>query len=360
MFKSEYHSFRYRGIDKIVCLYVLSTIVTYTLLWQTTNAFIYRLGGAYYILGTYFLFRFYITDISDVDRVVKCLLYLSVVISFFVFLERAFHQNYFLIFGGEQPYKNMIRDGEFRCYGPFSHPITLGSFGAFLLPLAFYMLWEKKAEMKLGIVSLISCLIIVLFSNSSGPILSALSSIFGLSMWAFRKHMRIIRWGILFSIIGLHIVMEGPVWAIINKIGVLTGSSHYHRFLLIDQCIKRLNEWWLIGVKSTEHWHLYVATFDVSNNYVRIGVDGGLFALVLFVVIIALCFRHIGWMLLLAQNNVKKQKMFWSLGVAMFSYCISFMGVSLWDQTIMIWYFIIAMIASLTYNDLRKLKEEGA
>lgn len=356
--RSEFHSIaKFNNIDIILCLYVLSIMVSYVLLWQTMDALVNRLGNAYYILGTYFLFRFYVIQKDDLERIIRCLVYLAIVIALFVVIERITQHNYFSIFGGVP--NIMMRDGKLRCAGPFSHPITLGSFGAFLLPITFYQLWREKGSKKLGLVGLISSVVIVLASNSSGPLFALLGSALGLFMWKFRKFMRIIQWGVLLSIIGLHLVMKGPVWALIQRVPFITGSSSYHRFLLVDEFIARFNEWWLIGIQSTKHWSEVVALWDVSNGYLRIAADGGIVPLVLFIIIIALCFRHIGRMIFLASDNVEDQKLFWVLGSAMFAYVVGFIDVSLWDQTIMVWYFVVAIIASITYSSFGKLREEG-
>jgi hypothetical protein len=348
--RSEYHSaIKMNIIDKTMIVYVFWTVLSYVIMWQTVGSLIYKLGGASYFLGTYFLVRFYIADLEDVERIIKALLYLSIVIAIVVVIERITQHNYFSFLGGVL-YSTIVREGKLRCFGPFSHPITLGSFGAFLLPLGFYLLWREKGSKKLGFASLISSVFIVYSSSSSGPIFSILASIFGLFMWRFRKHMRGIVWGTIICMIGLHFVMKAPVWALIGRVGVFSSSSYYHRFLLIDNFIKRFNEWWFIGVKDTAHWNEYIQTWDVSNNYVRVGVDGGLLAFVLFITIIVLSFRNIGKMVRLAEDSMNHQKLFWSLGVAMFSYVVSFLGVSLWDQTIIVWYFIIAVIASLQYE----------
>ncbi len=348
--RTEYHSvMKMNIIDKTMILYVFWTILSYVLMWQTFGSLIYKLGGASYFLGTYFLVRFYINDLDDVERMIRVFLYLSIFIAVFVAIERSTQSNYFSFLGGV-PYTTIVREGKLRCFGPFSHPITLGSFGAFLLPLAFYMLWKVKDSKILGLISLISSIVIVYSSSSSGPVFSLAASVIGLLIWNLRKHMRHIIWGIFLAIIGLEIVMKAHFWALINRIGIFSSSSHYHRFLLVDQVIARFNEWWLIGVKSTEHWNLDVNLWDVSNNYARIAVDGGLLALVLFIIIIVLCFRHVGKMRNLAHKNIEHQKLFWVLGVGMFSYVISFIGVSLWDQTIIIWYLIIAMVAGLQHK----------
>jgi len=357
--KSEYHSInKLTSIDKIFCFYILWTIMSYTILWQTMDAFINRLGVISYSFGTYFLVRFYVIDIDDIDRIIKYSLFLSIIIAVLVVIEMKTHLNYFSYLGGV-PYHTMVRDGKLRCVGPFSHAITLGSFGAFLFPLACYMMWKKNGSKILGMFSVLSSVIIVLSSNSSGPFLSLLATIVALFMWHFRKNMRIIQWGILLSLVGLHLIMKAPVWALIDRVGVFAGSNTYHRFLLIDQCINRFNEWWLIGTKSTTHWFPYLEMFDVSNNFVRVAVDGGILALILFLLIIVLCFRNIGKMIISAKDNLNDQKLFWSLGVAMFSYTVSFMGVSLWDQTIIIWYLTIAIIASITYKNTSELQKGG-
>jgi hypothetical protein len=348
--RSEYHSvIKMNIIDKAMILYVFWTILSYVFMWQTFGSLIYKLGGASYFLGTYFLVRFYINDLDDVERIIKTLLYLSIVIAIFVAIERTTHHNYFSFLGGAIS-ETIIRDGELRCSGPFSHPITLGSFGAFLLPLAFYMLWKEKGLKKMGLIGLISSVILVVSSSSSGPAFSLMASILGLFMWRFRKHMRGIVWGTIFCIFSLHLVMKASVWALIGRVGVFSTSSTYHRYLLIDNFITRFNEWWLVGVKDTAHWNEWIQTWDVSNNYVRVGVDGGILAFVLFIMIIVFSFRHIGKIMRLSKDNTNHQKLFWALGVAMFSYVVSFFGVSLWDQTIVIWYFIIALIAGLQYK----------
>lgn len=354
--RSEYRSINsFNSIDKIFCLYVFWTITAHTILWFTMDAFIYKLGFMSYSLGTFFLVRFYITDIDDIERIIKALLYLSIPIAIVVAIERITQYNFFSVFGNVDSY-TYIREGKVRCFGPFSHPITLGSFGAALTPFAFYLLWKKNGSKKLGLVSLFASIIMVLSSSSSGPFISLAASIAGLFMWQFRKYLRIFIWGFFISIIGLNIVMKAPVWALINRVRVFSSSSAYHRFLIIDKLIANFNEWWLIGIQSTKHWAEWKDITDVSNNYARVAVDGGIFVLALFIAVITLCFRHIGRMIVLAHDNLDHQKLFWSLGVGMFSYAVSFLGVSLWDQTIVIWYFIVALSASITYKSSNELQ----
>jgi hypothetical protein len=351
--RSEYRSvISFNNIDKIFCLYVLWTIIAYVILWFTMDALIYKLGFLSYSFGIYFLVRYYIKDIDDLEKIINTLLYFTIPIAIVVIIERTTQHNYFSVFGNVDSY-TYIREGKVRCFGPFSHPITLGSFGAALMPLSFSLLWKKKGNKNLGLVSLLASITMVFSSSSSGPFIALAASISGLFMWNFRKFLRVFLWGFFISIIGLHFIMKAPVWALINRLKIFSSSSTYHRFLIIDRLIANFNEWWLIGIQSTKHWVDWKDITDVSNNYARVAVDGGIFVLALFVAVIILCFRHVGRMIVLAHDNLDHQKLFWSLGVCMFSYVVSFLGVSLWDQTILIWYFIIALLASIKYKSIK-------
>ena len=85
--------------------------------------------------------------------------------------ENLAFRNVFAVFGGV-PEIPQIREGRIRSQGPFAHPILAGTVGAVCLPLAL-VLWSRyRREAWIGIVT---CLVIVFFSASSGPILSVLA-----------------------------------------------------------------------------------------------------------------------------------------------------------------------------------------
>jgi hypothetical protein len=156
--------------------------------------------------------------------------------------------------------------------------------------------------------------------------------------------MRLIRWGIGLTLTGLHLVMNGPVWSLIGRASVFGSSSSDHRYELVDKFITNVGEWWLLGMKSTVHWGWGMQ--DVSNNYVRIGIDGGLVGLTLFFVTIIFAFKTVGRRLRAARGVPGMQRLLWGLGVSLFANMVAFLGVSYWDQSIVIWYLLLAIIAS--------------
>lgn len=343
LMRSEYQEFRFNRIDKIMILWVISSVAMYTLLWRTPGAFVNRLGVSFDIIGVYFLTRFLVRDIDDIIWVIKTLAIVSIPVSLAMVIEKQTGRNFFSIFGGV-PEFTIIRDGKMRCQGAFAHSITAGSFSASLLPLfvAARKLGGRSILMYIGIFS---ASLITLSTSSSGPALAYLAGILGVFLWRFRDKMRTIRWGLAFTLIGLHIVMEAPVWALIARVKIFGASSAYHRFNLFDQFVNRFGEWWLFGVRSTASWGHYL--FDVTNHFVRIGVDGGLLTLAIFIAILAYCFQSVGRGVKSGIFEPGKDKIVWALGAGLFVHIISFFGVSYFDQIRVILYLTLAMIGTV-------------
>ncbi|OFY63421.1 MAG: hypothetical protein A3H98_14285 [Bacteroidetes bacterium RIFCSPLOWO2_02_FULL_36_8] len=347
---SEFYPPTKNNIDKTIYLLVISICVVYILQWQTVGAVIYRAGYALDIIGSYILFRSFIRDFEDIDRIIKVFVFISVIIAFSMVIEQIAQINIFSIFGSISK-SVFFRDGRIRSMGSFGNPIYIGTFGGVMLPFFTY-LWTRNR--KLSIAGIIAASIITLTSSSSGPVLSYIAAITALLLYPFRVYMRKIKWGILFLIVALHLYMKSPVWAIIDRVSIFKSSTSYHRFVLIDQFIRRFNEWWFLGTKSTEHWghHVDIQTWDVSNQFIRIGVDGGFISLFFFILLINFCFSSIEKGISVFENNNERRVLVWTMGVMLFAHIIAFMGVSYYGQMLFVWLLTITLIS--TINDLSK------
>src|SRR5258708_10699421 len=170
-----------------------------------------------------------------------------------------------------------------------------------------------------------------------------LAGVAGLCFWHFRRQMRPLRWAVLLALMGLHLVMNGPVWSLIAHMDAVGGSSGYHRYALIDQFIRRFDEWWLVGTKHAGQWGYEMG--DTSNQYVDLGVMGGFGTLVLFILVIVYCFKTLGTARKVATDSPAAGRV-WALGAALFSHLVAFFGISYFDQTIASWYALLAMISA--------------
>ena len=86
--------------------------------------------------------------------------------------------------------------------------------------------------------------------------------------------------------------------------------------------------------------------WDTANQYVANAISGGLLALILFIAVIVYGFKYVGRARQAAPD--KRQALFlWALGAALFAHTISFIGITLWDQSIVEWYALLALIGAV-------------
>jgi hypothetical protein len=342
--RREFRSFLWLKIDTVFLLWIFFSIITYTLLWQTTEAIVNRLGTAYDAAGLYFTFRFLVRDIEDVIRICKMFAVVLFPMAACMFVEYLTGRNLFYMFGGV-PEFTVIRDGLLRCQGPFRHPILAGTFGAVWLPLFVGFWWQNRRNRLLAVLGALSSLMITLLSGSSGPIAVYMAGILGCAMWFVRRHMRAARWGIVIGIIVLHLIMKDPVWFIFARIKILSGSTGWHRSNLIDRMVAHFFDWWLVGAKNIEEWGVWWG--DITNEYILQAVRGGLITFLLFIYIVVLAFSGVGKAMAAAKEKSRESKLFiWAIGCMLFSHAMAFLNVAYFDQNIVNWYLCLAMIAA--------------
>ena len=352
MIRKEAASIELHKIDKIFILYVITSAIVYCLLRRDSEAIINQLGFIYNSIGLYFICRSLIIDMSDIDGALKMLAYVMAPLAIAMLLEKATGRNLFAMFGGV-PEITMVREGRLRCQGSFAHPILAGTFGATSLPF-FAALWVKGEGSKLAaMLGIISATIITITTTSSGPLLTYMIAIVGLYMWRFRENMRAIRWSIFFILLALHMVMKSPVWALIGKASEIIGGGGWHRVELIDAAISHFNEWWLLGTDYTRHWMATGVTWsekhtDITNQFISVGIDGGLISLILFITIIVFCYQGIGEKLKeMKQGELPVKFAIWCLGVTLSTHMGSFLSVHYFDQIIVFWYLLLSFITAI-------------
>jgi hypothetical protein len=346
--RREFRPIRLNALDKCVLAWAVVAIITHTLLWQTSDEFINRLGFGYNVLGMYFLFRFLLRGMEDIKRTFAMMAITVLPLAVAMLFERFTERNVFAIFGGVRAVTE-LRGGTLRCQGPFGHPILAGTFGASLLPFVVSLWWQGRKYKWIAAAGVVSATVIVATSGSSGPLMAYMAGCLGLLMWYGRRHMRQVRWGILLSFIALALVMKAPVWYLIQRVNIFSGSNGDHRALLIDQFVRHFSDWWLLGVKSTIGW-ADENMWDITNQFVLEGVSGGLAELALFITIIVFCFRTVGKATrrLPAADGQAPRRLFWALGTTAFVHVTSFMSISYFDQNVVVWYLLLALIATTT------------
>ena len=251
--RGEYRRITLNTLDKVIIATCFSGLIAYCLLWQTGDAFKFKLGEAYNQLGMYFFFRIFLRDEQDVVQALKISAFAVLPLAGAMYWESRTAHDPFAIFGGV-PELTFVRDDRLRCEGPFAHPILAGTFGSSIMPLFVGLFLYVKKKRIWVIPAIIASFIIMLTSASSGPLLTFCLGILAFMFWPLRKSMRKIRWAIGRDLVSLQIVMKAPVWFLLARVDVVSGSTGYHRAVLIDRAFANLSDWWLVGTKSTEAW----------------------------------------------------------------------------------------------------------
>src|SRR6185437_7969994 len=228
-------------LDMVFAAWVISAVITVTILWADVGALIAKLGFLYNAFGTYFLLRCLLRTREDVARMLKVLAIIFAAVAVLMTIEQLTGRNLLAIFG--LPAEAEIRNGRIRSQGPFLHSIIAGTIGAILVPTFLGLGWASRKSRLYAAVGILAGLVMIVTSSSSTPVATCMAGMVAVAMWPMRQYMKLVRWGIVATLLGLHLVMKAPVWALIGRIDLAGGSISWHRFALVDHFINHFSEW---------------------------------------------------------------------------------------------------------------------
>jgi hypothetical protein len=352
--KKEYFPHDTNKIARYIILWAIVGLTAYTLLHGFNRELVFKISLIYDVLMLFFYFKSIFKSLDDIIFICKMLPFIILPLTCFMIRESLTGNNIYSYFG-DVPVISDIRNGRFRCQGPFAHPILAGTFGATVYPF-IAALWFQKGYKKIWvIIGMLCSAIIALTAGSSGAFMTLLLENLAFGFWFLRNQMQWVRRGIVMAIIGLIFFMKAPIWYLFAKLSDATGGSGWHRAFLLDQAFgKYFHEWWLIGTKVTRHWMptgvFYTQTqSDITNQFLWEGVNGGIFTMGLFIAFIVCCFKAVGHSLKKNELSPFNQRFFlWALGVALFGHIVSFMSVTYFDQIIIFWTMLLGMIAAIS------------
>jgi len=335
---SEVRRIKWNAFDKLFLSWVIAGAVVYVVQWHDMRAAIYKSGVLYDSLGFYWIFRMSLVSWDDVHRIVKMFAIFAVISAPLIIYERLTHNNPFAHLGRAF---TVFHRGRYRCEGPFPHYIMMGLFWAGVLPIFVSYFAARRSKILYALASL-SALICVILSGSSTPYMAVLAIAFFGALWKYRGYGRTIALGIGASIFALHVVMRAPVWHLICRVKIFSGSTGWHRYNLFNQFVKNIGEWFLLGCRDVEHWGVYKG--DVTNQYVLEGVRGGALTLVIFIIMVVQAVRITGICSIISRSRGTRI-LYWGFCVSILGHCVSFWGVSYFGQIMMLLYFTLAIVS---------------
>jgi hypothetical protein len=328
----------FNGIDWVTILWIVSAFVAVSLQWMELQAIIKFVGDLMDSLFGYLVARFLIPDRYSMRRTVATLGLVCLILGVCMVSEQFTHHNVFAQFGANEP---TLRDGHIRAEGSLG-TLFVGTFAGVLIPL-FLWLRKEKGYGTAAAIGLIGATAMVASSHASTSWLAYASGLLGLSFWPLRRQMRLVRWGIVVTLIALHLVMHGPVWSLIEKIDITGGSSSFHRYMLVDNCIRHFSDWWLYGYKFYGSWGF--SMWDLCNQFVAVALTGGLVPLVLFIMIYSRSLGLIGKTRKRLQGSRSEEWLLWCFGSTVFANIVASFGINYMIQLQMFLFIILACIS---------------
>ncbi len=348
--KDAVYSGGLNGIDYATLALTVFTLIDGILLWGQWAQVVFQVGAILTSLGTYTVLRFLIRDENDIRETMKAWAWATALIAVIMIGEHVIGKNvlYMAIGGGRASVSinTMVRDGSLRARGAFLHPILAGTFGGFSLPLFLGLWWRSKEDRKYAAVGAVSSVIMAAATSSSTALMGMLGGIVALCFWPLRKNMRLVRWAIGILLVSLHIVMKAPVWELIARIDLTGGSSSWHRFMLLDQCIHHFTTWMLYGTTEYPNWGWEM--WDLSNQYVLTAETAGLIPLIALMMTFVMAYKYIGRTREAVEGNKPQELFIWAIGASLVANMVAFNGISYFDQTVVGWYCLLAMICAVS------------
>ncbi|HVU46968.1 MAG TPA: hypothetical protein VHD85_12615 [Terracidiphilus sp.] len=343
----------FNRVDQIVVLWTVSQFTVLSLQWMNTQATIHNIGDFIDALGGYLVVRFLIVDSDAVRRAMTALAIICVVQGACMTFEYFAHVNVFGYLGGHTGLT--IRDGKIRAEGVMGC-LFAGVFGGATVPLFLWLRNESKSRTT-AYIGIAGALAMVLTSNSSSSLLALGGSILAIAFWPLRKRMREIRWALSLTLIGLHLVMHGPVWSLIARIDLTGSSSGYHRYYLVDNCIRHFSDWWLLGYKYYNNWGWDM--WDLCNQFVVAALGGGLITLVLYIMVFSRSFSAVGTARKRLNGNRREEWFVWCLGADLFANLVAHFGINYMAQMMMTLFPVLAFISVAAFEAKQKTRSEA-
>ncbi len=338
----------FNALDRAVMLWSILSAIVFSLQFTETQALITDLGALLDTLGAYLVLRFLIPDGEAMRRTIKTLAAICVIQGIPMIGEQITRINVFGYVTGVS-IASAVRDGRVRASGTLG-ALTAGPLAGLVIPM-FVWLWTEKKSRMVAFAGLAGATAMVITSNSSTSTMALTGSFVGLALWPLRNWMRQIRWGLLCTLVGLHLHMKAPVWALIARVDLTGSSSSYQRYSLVDMTVRHFGDWWLIGTPEYVNWGW--DTWDLCNQFVVVALTGGLFTLIVYIAIFKRGFGAIGTARKLVKGDRGQEWLFWCLGSTLFATVMAYFGINA-GQVLIISFFVLVACISVTTFEARQ------
>jgi hypothetical protein len=124
----------------------------------------------------------------------------------------------------------------------------------------------------------------------------------------------------------------------------------------MDVAFQNIHKWWFSGMPmiETADWFYYQVnnTADITNQYLSFGLNAGLGAIVLFILVLKRAYSCLGDALAVVRLNSPKPSenefLLWGFGALLATHIINWFGITYFDQIYVVWFMQLAAISSVS------------
>lgn len=239
-----------------------------------------------------------------------------------------------------------VRDGRFRARGTTGHAIDAGIACACLMPIAWAFLrseasWQGGLAIGVGLLGAWA-------AGSSGGVVVAVIGAVAICLYSQRHHYRSAAFFAIPVFFAVHLLMSRGIFHLASRLNVVSGSTGHHRFQVIDLFMANFSGWVFLGSGEAAKWGW--AMRDITNNFVAVGLRGGILA------IISLCglmFAGLWWSLarsVQAQSSEFSRRFRYAVALAVGLSVLASLGTSYFGNAAS----FLAVLVGLSLSSARR------
>ena len=311
-------------------------------------SFMNTVGQGFDTLSMYLIGRCLIRDRGDWVKFAVTMFFASLPILVAFVIEKGTSRNLFAVFGGV-PEITAMREGKLRAQGAFAHPILAGVWWAAMLPI-FVSMYHASASRYLGVlmawIGAPVALLLAFLTASSTPIGGSFMALILWAIFPYRGYLVKMRWPILAFLALIHFVSQSGLHGLLlTRITLVSGSTGYHRYRLIQAAIDRMSEWFFLGTRSTYQWGWGLD--DVTCQYVAVAVSAGILGLAGLIYTLVVSIRSAYSIGITQPRERWREWMAWGLVSSVAVHALCFVAVTYFGQAVFLYAFTIGVTITL-------------
>ena len=342
LIRNEVSGVRIQMIDKVFVVGMLIP-VPFTVLRGQPHLFMQEAGFFLDATTMYLVGRVCLGEARAMPWLIGGLVVSTLCVLPWMAIEKATSWNFFSFYSGIPEY-SQVRVDKVRVQAAFAHPIILGVWFATAVPLAFCLLpvGRQRSIQVLAAATAAGVFITGVFiSGTSTAVGATLASLLMLAWYPARRYTATCAKCLAVVAIAVHFASTNGVHhLLLTRFTFMAGSTGYHRYALIDNCMNNFGEWFLIG-SSRGSYHWGYGMDDVTCEYVSKALKSGIVGLSLLIAMIVVGVRS---MVEVFRGGDRVERIIaYCLAVTILSHAVSFIGVSYFGQGYFSFYAVLGM-----------------